>query len=92
MPAPAVPAVLRPVAQVEPAFPREGQGIGPGGVVLQARLVVAPNGTVSQVSFVQSSAATRVFERAARSALLQWRYPAGAGERVVMQSLRFSEE
>jgi outer membrane biosynthesis protein TonB len=92
VPAPAVPAVLRPVAQVEPTFPREGQGIGPGGVVLQARLVVAPNGTVSQVSFVQSSAATRVFERAARSALLQWRYPAGAGERVVMQSLRFSEE
>ena len=90
--APAAPALLRPVAQVEPAFPREGQGIGPRGVVLQARLVVAPNGTVSQVSFVQSSPATRVFERAARAALLQWRFPEGTGERVVVQSLRFSEE
>ena len=92
-PPPAAAAVpLRPIALVEPTFPRDGQGIGARGVVLQARLVVAPNGTVSQVSFPQSSPAMRVFERAARSALLQWRFPEGSGERVVTQSLRFSEE
>ena len=85
-------APLRPIALVEPAFPREGQGIGARGVVVQARVVVSSNGTVSQVSFPQSSPTTRVFERAARAALLQWRFPEGQGERVVFQSMRFSEE
>lgn len=89
-PAPAAP--LRPLTQVEPRFPREGLGIGPREVVLQARMMLAPNGSVSQVSFVPSSPATRVFERAARSALMQWRYPEGSGDRVVVQTLRFTEE
>lgn len=88
--APAAP--LRPVTLVEPAFPREGLGLGSRAVMVQARLVVAPNGSVSQVSFPQSSTTTRVFERAARSALLQWKFPEGAGERIVLQQLRFSEE
>ena len=83
---------LRPVSQVEPAFPREGLGLAGRAVVVQARLTVAPNGSVTQVSFMQRTPDTRVFERAARTALLQWRFPEGQGERLVVQQLRFSEQ
>lgn len=83
---------LRPVALVEPAFPREGQGLAGRAVTVQARLTVAPNGSVIQVDFLQRTPDTRVFERAARTALLQWRFPEGPGERLVVQQLRFSEQ
>lgn len=91
-PAPA-PAALRPQATVEPAFPREGYGLGQRAVVLQARLSIAPDGSVTQVNFASGSGANqRPFERAARNALLQWRFPPGQGERVYQTQLRFSEE
>ena len=89
--APSQAAPLRPLAVVEPAFPREGLGLGTQAVLLQARMTVAPNGTVTQVNFTQTGAGNRLFERAARAALLQWRFPEGAGERVVVQQIRFSE-
>lgn len=89
---PAPVALLRPLATVPPVFPREGLGLGSRAVLLQARLSIAPNGSVTQVNFAQSSAATRPFERAARTALLQWRFPEGSGERSYTQQLRFSEE
>jgi outer membrane biosynthesis protein TonB len=95
-PAPAVVAptvaALRPVSTVEPNFPRDGLGLGGRTVNLQARLTVDANGIVTAVNFVPSSAGTRAFERSARVALLQWRFPAGAGERLYTQQLRFSEE
>lgn len=91
-PAPVAPA-LRPSATVEPAFPREGYGLGQRAVLLQARLSIAPDGSVTQVSFAPGTGASqRPFERAARNALLQWRFPPGQGERSYQTQLRFSEE
>lgn len=84
--------VLRPLSRVEPSFPREGIGLGSRAVLLRARLTVAADGSVSQVVFVRSEVGSRPFERAARSALLQWRFPPGSGERSFVQELRFSEE
>lgn len=91
-PAPAPAAGLRPVSRVEPSFPREGIGLGARAVLLRARLTVAADGSVSQVGFIQSEVGARPFERAARSALLQWRFPPGVGERTYLQEVRFSEQ
>lgn len=88
--APSEAPALRPLSTIAPVFPREGLGSRP--VLLQARLSIAPNGTVSQVSFVAASVINRPFERAARTALLQWRFPEGSGERIYLQQMRFSEE
>ncbi len=91
-PAPTAGPALRPVSLVEPDFPREGLGLAGRAVLVQARLSVAPNGSVVRVSFLQRTPDSRLFERAARSALLQWRFPEGQGERTVVQQLRFSEQ
>lgn len=91
-PAPLQPPPLRPTSTVEPVFPREALGGGAREIVLQARLTVAPNGTVTQVTFTGSNSTQRPFERAARNAFLQWRFPEGAAERTYVQSLRFREE
>ena len=91
-PAPTAGPALRPVSLVEPDFPREGLGLAGRAVLVQARLSVAPNGSVVRVSFLQRTSDSRLFERAARSALLQWRFPEGQGERTVVQQLRFSEQ
>lgn len=86
-------APLRPTSVVDPVFPREALGGGGREVLLQARLTVAPNGTVTQVTFAGNSNSTqRLFERAARNALLQWRFPEGPTERTYVQSMRFREE
>jgi hypothetical protein len=55
-------------------------------------MAIAPDGSVSQVTFDPTPGNTREFERVARRALLQWRYPAGVGARSATQQLQFSEE
>lgn len=97
-PSPAVaaavrPQPLRPLSVVEPVFPRDGWGLGSRTVSLQARLALDAAGAVSRVEFVRGAGSgTRVFERAARTALLQWRFPPGAADRVFVQELSFKED
>lgn len=81
-----------PVNVVEPRFPRDGMGLGGRAVVLQARLSVSPSGAVTNVVFGTGDVGSRTFERAARAALLQWRFPEGTGERYFVQQVRFSED
>jgi hypothetical protein len=84
---------LRPSSVVEPQFPREGWGLGSRVVTLQARLSLDAAGSVTRVDFVHgASTAGRVFERAARNALMQWRFPPGAADRSYVQELTFKEE
>jgi hypothetical protein len=84
--------VLVPLSTVQPVFPRTGYGLGSRSVLLVARMSIAPDGSVNQVTFDPTPGNTREFERVARRALLQWRYPAGVGARSATQQLQFSEE
>ncbi|MGE5336565.1 MAG: TonB family protein [Gemmatimonadota bacterium] len=67
------PVTLRPVARPQPQFPRlaQQQGVRRGRVV--ASIAVATDGRVSAVTIV-SSDPPQLFDRAAQSALAQWRF------------------
>lgn len=85
--------VLRPTSIVDPEFPREGLGLGTREVSLTAKLSLDASGRVTEVDFVRGGGgASRVFERAARKALMQWRFPTGAAGRSFTQELSFKEE
>ena len=89
---------LRPAFELRPLqlyrVPESAIIRGGGGraVVLQARLSVSPSGAVTNVVFSPGDVGSRTFERAARAALLQWRFPEGTGERYFVQQVRFSED
>ncbi len=70
---PAAPVALRPISRPQPQFPRQAlqQGITRGRVV--ARIAVATDGRVSAVTIV-SADPPQLFDRAAQSALGQWRF------------------
>ena len=82
-------APLRPLSNPAPSFPREGVADGRREVMLKARLVIGPGGEVARVEFTDSSPRNRAFERSARTTLLQWRFPEGAGERSYRTDLVF---
>jgi hypothetical protein len=88
-PVAAVATPLRPVSNPAPSFPREGVSDGRREVVLKARLLVGPAGDVARVEFSATTPRDRAFERSARTALLQWRFPEGAGERNYWTDLVF---
>lgn len=82
-------ALLRPLSNPAPSFPREGAADGRREVMLKARLVIGPGGEVTRVEFTDSSPRDRAFERSARTTLLQWRFPEGPGERSYRTDLVF---
>lgn len=61
-------------------------------VTLHARLVINAKGAVTRVDFDNQSSRTRSFERAARKALLQWRFHEGSGERWFRAEVSFRPE
>jgi len=81
-------ASLKPLSRVMPDFPPEGRE----AVTLQARLAINPKGEVTRVDFDNASLRTRPFERAARTALLQWRFPEGSGDRLFRTEVAFKPE
>jgi hypothetical protein len=84
---------LRPLSTVTPEYPRtalrEGQA---EDVVLKARLTVGPGGEVRQVDFGAVGLRERPFLRAARDAMLQWRFPEGTAERSYSTDVVFKRE
>jgi TonB family protein len=71
-PAPAAPREAKLLERVEPAFPR-GAEVDSG--TIRARLTVNGNGAVTGVEITEATP-PRVFDRAVRAALLQWKYEA----------------
>jgi protein TonB len=72
-PEPQVPIVLRLVSRPQPSFPRAAlvEGVFKGSVV--ARLTIGTDGRVGAVTIVSSNP-PRLFDRAAQSALSNWRF------------------
>jgi protein TonB len=79
---------LQPLRRVEPEFPREAarQGIDQGTVLAQLR--IGADGRVEAVT-TSATGQSRVFERAARTALAEWSFPPGAPGRVYRVQLDF---
>jgi TonB family protein len=71
-PTPAAPREAKLLERVEPAFPR-GAEVDSGNI--RARLTVNGNGAVTGVEITEATP-PRVFDRAVRAALLQWKYEA----------------
>lgn len=89
--APAAPP-LAPLSQVRPQFPREALSGSRREVTLRARLAINGQGEVTRVDFIDSMLANRPFERAARDALQQWRFPPGAPDRSYRTEVHFKLE
>jgi protein TonB len=70
-PQPAVRRDYKALQRVEPQFPRQALQAGISGRVV-AHVVVAPNGTVTEVRIISST--NRLFDREVVRALSQWRY------------------
>lgn len=90
-PQPGAQPALRPLSRVMPDPPPEVRDLR-GEVTLQARLAINARGEVTRVDFDNGSLRTRPFERAARNALLQWRFPEGGGERSFRAEISFKPE
>ncbi|MFN8992587.1 MAG: energy transducer TonB [Pseudomonadota bacterium] len=79
---------LQPLRRMNPEFPPEAvrQGIDQGTV--RARLRIGADGRVESVT-TSAAAQSRVFERAARTALAEWSFPPGEAARVYEVQLDF---
>jgi TonB family protein len=84
-------SALQPVSRETPAFPREAIAAGVTSGNVRARVTVAPNGKVTGVDIVDSQP-RRVFDRAVRSALEQWRFESGAETRTTDIEFAFSRD
>lgn len=80
---------LRPMIQVQPEYPERAVEQGIQGYV-ELDVTVGERGTVERVSIV-SSVPAGVFDEAARSAVLRWRYPAepGRAPQTVTERIEF---
>lgn len=77
------------VSREAPSFPSDAldEGIYEGKV--KARLNIAADGTVKSVDIVEAEP-KRVFDKAARRALMRWKYASGGEESIEVQ-LTFKE-
>ena len=73
---------LAPIERVPPTFPPAAVRLGITQGSVRARAIIAANGSVERVEFPATAAGSRVFEPAARTALLSWTFPPGEKGRV----------
>lgn len=78
-------AELKPLKKVLPAYPEVLRKMGISGTV-RLKVTVAADGSVKDIE-VQGGGA--IFAEAASKAVHQWRYPAGANNRVAEVSAEF---
>jgi protein TonB len=75
---PAAASPLRAISRDPPEFPREAEGLKSG--IVSARIQVDPRGNVTSVDILGSQP-PKVFDRAARRALLRWQFePLASGQ------------
>ncbi len=71
--APTPPAALKPLARPAPSFPREATRAGVNAGRVLAAVTVAPSGNVTDVRILEATP-SRVFDRAVRETLSEWRF------------------
>lgn len=85
-PAPAAAREIKLVSRVDPGFPR---GVDADKGAVKARLQVDARGAVTGVDIIESNP-PRVFDRAVRNALQQWRYEPTGEAFTVQAEINFS--
>jgi len=75
-PAPVVRRNVKPVSVVEPDYPREARKREVEGTV-KAHLYIDEKGNVTDVKIIDAKP-PRIFDQAARAALMQWKFAAGS--------------